>query len=78
MIRFPLKHWILSAVPVSGTVLFWTAVAAGSSRLEVASFIGTDASQNPAESAARSLERIADATEKVAGPPEWPPLGWPR
>jgi hypothetical protein len=41
----------------------------GSSRLEVASFIGTDASGNPAESAARSLERIADAAERAARRP---------
>jgi hypothetical protein len=40
-------------------------ILTGSSRLEVASFIGTVASANPAESSARSLDRIANAIERV-------------
>jgi hypothetical protein len=38
----------------------------GSSRLEVASFIATDASANPSESSARSLDAIAKSLDRLA------------
>ena len=38
----------------------------GHSRLEVASYTGTDASQKPLEASARHLEKIANASEAVA------------
>ena len=38
----------------------------GRSRLEVASFTGTDASQNPSEIAARSLDEIATSLAAIA------------
>jgi hypothetical protein len=38
----------------------------GWSQIEAKSFIGTDASADPAESAARSLDKIADSVGKIA------------